>query len=665
MTIPTPRQQSARTLSQRSRTSSRKCVSALVIAAVALLASPVAGAIKPFGSVSVAANPDANTLVGLSGLGMLTIEGGSDLLNRQGVVGYFDIGFGIVTVDGAGSTWVNSETLVVGGVGHGDVTISNGGLISSNMDTYIGYTRTFSQGFVTVSGTGSTLASGGRLFVGHEAYGGLWVEAGGQVINELDASIGFRADVDCEATVTGAGSQWINKKELFVGEWGRGSLTVSDGGMVSAKAIYTALTDLHGNGTIQSNGAVLDADIVFDSSRGVSQTLSFGSGGRLEIAFDGSDVVGAGHRGVGTLRIADGRVVTGTDGLLGNMVGAKGVATVTGPASKWICSGELFVGRSGSGLLTVEAGGSVESQKGTLAGRYSGATGTAVITGPGSTWKVSETLNVGESGRGDLTVSNGGKVTVGSLRSGANSIIRLHVSNDDMLVFEGTTAAAPLLYSDGKIALYADAFLPAGSYRAISGPGGGILGDPMQTVTIGGFRNETEKTFDVAAAFRLSAGERRTLAPGDRLIYSDGGRQVGVSVGTISQNPQLTALAILEGDLDALRAKLEPEASIVGAWDLNARFGSLSIDWTLVSMPTGLGARDIQVWRLRNGAWSEYDPEMLTYDDNGITSFTVDTWDGYAVTAVVPVPAALPACLGLLALGGGGMLVRRRMVARL
>ena len=114
---------------------------------------------------------------------------------------------------------------------------------------------------------------------------------------------------------------------------------MADGGAVTARTLYASLSNLLGNGTITTNGAVLDADLVFDGTHGLQQTLAFGSGGTLNLNLDGTGALGAGYKGTGTLRIADGVAVTSSTGYLGYNSGSTGTATVTGTGSKWTNSG--------------------------------------------------------------------------------------------------------------------------------------------------------------------------------------------------------------------------------------------------------------------------------------------------------------------------------------
>ena len=76
----------------------------------------------------------------------------------------------------------------------------------------------------------------------------------------------------------------------------------------------------------------------------------------------------------------------------------------------WAVGGNLYVGKTGTGTLNVEAGGVVTNARGYL-GYDSGATGEATVTGNGSLWDSSDRLYVGQSGYGSLGVEAGGRAT--------------------------------------------------------------------------------------------------------------------------------------------------------------------------------------------------------------------------------------------------------------
>ena len=121
--------------------------------------------------------------------------------------------------------------------------------------------------------------------------------------------------------------------------------------------------------------------------------------------------------------------------------GASGTATITGIGSTWINIGQLVVGNSGSGTLTIEAGGQVSSGFGSL-GEVGNSTGTATVTGAGSKWTNSSVLYVGRTGSGTLTVSDGGEVVTGTLFASLDSLL----GNGLITVTEGAVLDANLAF---------------------------------------------------------------------------------------------------------------------------------------------------------------------------------------------------------------------------
>src|SRR5262249_42172469 len=77
-------------------------------------------------------------------------------------------------------------------------------------------------------------------------------------------------------------------------------------------------------------------------------------------------------------------------------------ATVVGTAGA--TTSQLNVGDAGTGMLTIQSGGTVSSG-GTPVGVNAGSQGTVTVTGAGSTWTISnQGINVGQGGTGMLTI---------------------------------------------------------------------------------------------------------------------------------------------------------------------------------------------------------------------------------------------------------------------
>ena len=93
-----------------------------------------------------------------------------------------------------------------------------------------------------------------------------------------------------------------------------------------------------------------------------------------------------------------------------------GTVTVTGPGSSWINGPTgLSVGTFGTGTLTIANGGkfiNILAGDDTNIGRFASSTGTVTVTGAGSSWSSTPTVNIGNFGTGTLTIADGGVVNV-------------------------------------------------------------------------------------------------------------------------------------------------------------------------------------------------------------------------------------------------------------
>ena len=266
--------------------------------------------------------------------------------------------------------------------------------------------------------------------------------------------------------VIGVNALWNAGQSIFVGvEQGTGVLSIQAAGSVQAQGVLgvgiglfqagsTGILNVLSGSTLETNlgGSPDEIGAVIGSSGTGTATISgAGSswtvGGGLQIGgiFQGTT---AANSGTGTLTIAAGGVVTSTGGgggfSLGDMIGlgtgSQGTVTVTGVNSRWDAGSNLFVGfERGNGALTIDNAGTVQVQGalgvgfgfsetgstgtlnvlsgGTLATGLvgapdqtvgfigSGGTGTATVSGAGSTWIVGGGLQIG----GVFQGSNGGK----------------------------------------------------------------------------------------------------------------------------------------------------------------------------------------------------------------------------------------------------------------
>ena len=450
-------------------------------------------------------NSNTDGYVGYStGAGTVAITSGgtsSLLASQNGCIGYDSSGTGTVSVDGAGSTWTNSQDLYVGGnetnASAGVLTISNGGSVVNNGNGRIAY-KTGSSGTVTVESGGTWDQSGFSFFVGGYGGGSLDINSGGTVTNRMGqignystgrgtvsvdgigstwsnssgivvasfgkgelivtdggivnsvgaSTIAFNSGSAGTVTVDGSGSTWTNSANfntgnLYVGNMGYGKLRITNGGTVNntrgstyvdcslssfgsniffgnggtlnTQSLYASTSNLTGTGTIHTRGLVGDGvNLVFDSTAPKSFSIT-GTGKNISVTLNASvssDVgdMGAGYWGSSSLTIQNGATVYSKAGRLGYKAGASGSATV-GAGSTWDNAESLFVGQSGTGTLSV-TGGTVVSHGGFIADQ-SGSTGQVTIAGTGSRWTNSAGLCVGTGGTGTLSITGGGTVISG------------------------------------------------------------------------------------------------------------------------------------------------------------------------------------------------------------------------------------------------------------
>ncbi|CAE6864254.1 hypothetical protein R69746_07987 [Paraburkholderia aspalathi] len=197
----------------------------------------------------------------------------------------------------------------------------------------------------------------------------------------------FVVTVDDTEALSGSGqSVTVSRRNLWVGNYGTGVLTISNGAKVSGQQYNYIAVNRGTNGTVTVDGA----------------------GSELT----SSDNTIAGYGGTGTLTISNGGKVNAGGGGLGAYSYATGTATVDGAGSEWNNSGTMAVGNGGVGTLTISNGGKVTNSGGAI-GVAAGSVGTVTVTGTASTWANSGSLTVGDAGKGSLTIANGGTVSAG------------------------------------------------------------------------------------------------------------------------------------------------------------------------------------------------------------------------------------------------------------
>lgn len=382
--------------------------------------------------------------VGKTANGTLTVDYDSDLLSKGGYIGTNSSGTGTVTVNGAGSTWTNSSVLHVGRYGNGTLNITNGGTVSNT----IGFIGEYygSTGVVTVDGADSTWANNWDLYVGNKGNGTLTITGGGVVGNIHNGIIGRYPGATGQVTVDGANSTWTNNSNLYVGSKGNGTLTITDGGVVSnnyvgyigyssgatgevtvdgVDSMWTNGSNLHvgsgGSGTLNiAHGATVSVagytSVPYNTDS--TSTINFGPGGGT---LNTSSIKASSTQLTGTGTINARGVVSDIDLVFDSTHGLNRTLTFDSQPGQNVTInldmsgssgsvGDLGVGYQGNGSLNIRDGITVNSQSGYL-GYYSGSTGVATVDGAGSIWNNSGSLNVGLFGNGELNITGGAYVS--------------------------------------------------------------------------------------------------------------------------------------------------------------------------------------------------------------------------------------------------------------
>ena len=116
-----------------------------------------------------------------------------------------------------------------------------------------------------------------------------------------------------------------------------------------------------------------------------------------------------GKTGTGTLTVNGNSDVLSRSGNIAYEEGSSGAVTVSGNGSSWICGYYCNIGRSGSGTLDIKAGAVVEGYYGYI-GTTAAGVGVLTVNGLNSAWRISHDTYVGRWGDGTLRVQAGATV---------------------------------------------------------------------------------------------------------------------------------------------------------------------------------------------------------------------------------------------------------------
>jgi T5SS/PEP-CTERM-associated repeat protein len=352
-------------------------------------------------------------------------------------------------------------------------------------------------------------------------------------------------------TVSGAGAQ-VNTANsgMDVGELGRGSLLISQGGSVATGAKFAT-----------------DSALVVGGASGVSGGITVTDTGS---SIDSAGQVVIGQAGSGQLVIQNAATaITGGSTLVpsqgidaGEQAGGAGNILVTGAGSLLKNTGSFIVGDAGIGSLSIEAGAVVITTPGTtgfggmMIGDTASSGGSSVsLIGAGSSLSVTGLLDVGNAGSGALTLTGGATVTAGSLDAGiiSTAVAQIGVSGAGT---ELSVAGTATIADDGTGVL---SVLNGATFLAASLTIG-TQGDSSGALVISGAGSVVDLTGSLNIGTALGTGAL-TIGPGAVVNASVIDLQGGV---------------VLEGGL------LDPTVYIENGGSTTGGFGTIASDYILL-----------------------------------------------------------------------------------
>ena len=173
-------------------------------------------------------------------------------------------------------------------------------------------------------------------------------------------------------------------QQIFIGENANGALTIQNAGTLNADNAFIG-NNAGSNGTVTMTGA--------------SIWNSTGTSNGTVVGFNGTGTIQRQRRQHGEHRQHDRRLrrrlERHSDGRCASTWNQTGAAPLSA----------LFVGYGGTGSFTVQNGGTVNAVD-TYVGHLAGSTGTATVTGAGSSW-TGNSVFIGNSGTGTFNVLSG------------------------------------------------------------------------------------------------------------------------------------------------------------------------------------------------------------------------------------------------------------------
>ncbi len=230
-------------------------------------------------------------------------------------------------------------------------------------------------------------------------------------------------------------------------------VTGADSITLTGTNTYTGSTTVNGgNLIIPQGGSAKNTATVVDNGH----ITVDGAGAALITAISGGTPLLVGSGGTGTLTASNGAdVESGGEVNLGQTAGDRGTALVTSGATLKAAT-SINIGKFGTGNLTISSGGQLLVGSGYFSiADQAGSTGTVLVTGSGSSVTNNGVITlVGNHGsNGMLTIADGATVTTSGLLiandAGSQGVLNIGAGTGDAAVAAGTLASNTVAFGQG------------------------------------------------------------------------------------------------------------------------------------------------------------------------------------------------------------------------
>ena len=410
--------------------------------------------------------------------------------------------------------------------------------------------------------------------------------------------------------------------------------------------------------TIQAGGTLINSLAVVGNLPGSQGTVTVTGAGSN---WQSNSTVTVGSASTGTLTILDGGTVNSNGASVGLSVTGTGTVTVTGPSSSWINGPTgLSVGSFGTGTLTIANGAqfiNILAVEDTNIGRFVGSHGTVTVTGAGSSWISTPTVNIGDRGTGTLTIADGGVVSIinGPIRiatfAGATGTLNIGAGAGNPAAAPGTLTAPSLAFGLGTGTLNFN-HTSANYVFAPTISGNGTVNVLAGTTTLTGANTYTGAT-NVNAGTLLVNGSiapsvLTTVNAGGTLggsgtvgttVINGGTLAPGNSIGTITVNGNL---AFNPGSI--YRVEVSPTTA-----DRTNVTGTAALAGTVqaVPLPGSFTAKTYTILNAAGGVSSTFDSLVVPSGSGGNPHLTYDANNVFLVLEAQQLAPQLPPGLNI------------------